>query len=107
KIAVQYLHNLIIICSDCSELAKKSGQFFVIIYCIHINFYGLYRLLKDASRNKMCLYTYPRLVKEGKELGVSLCIQVDGIPMYRRINLWFPSCFPNLFSVFLFHNNPF
>lgn len=52
----------------------------------------------------MCLYTYPRLVKEGKELGVFLCIQVNGIPMYGRVILRFSPCFPKLFTVLFFHN---
>src|SRR5690606_1081570 len=76
----------------------------MIFYCIHINFYGLYRLLKDAGCNEMRLYTYPRLVKEGKELGVFLCVQINGVPMYGRIILRFSPCFPNLFSVLFFHN---
>src|SRR5690554_6506746 len=52
----------------------------------------------------MCLYTYPRLVKKGKEFGIFLCIQVNRIPMYGRVVLRFSPCLPNLFTVLLFHN---
>src|SRR5690606_37536331 len=69
-----------------------------------INFYGLYRFLKDTGCDEMCLYIHTRLVKQGKELGVFLCIQVNGIPIDCRVVLRFSPCFPKLFTVLFFHN---
>src|SRR5690606_39940140 len=40
------------------------------IDCIHINFYGLDWLLKNAGCNKMCHYFHSRLLEQRKELCI-------------------------------------
>ena len=95
----KYLHDLVVIHPNRSELAVKIGEPRVKIDCIHINLYGLDWLLKDASCNEMCHYFHSRLLEKCKEFGIFFVrktkyITVDAWVCFRFV----PPLFCSFFS---------
>src|SRR5690606_24234638 len=81
-----------------SELAVKIGQPRMKIDCIHINFYGLYWLLKDAGCNKMCHYFHSRLLEKCKEFGIFFVRKTK----YITVDAWVCFRLAPTFVLFLF-----
>jgi len=103
EIAVKYLHDLVVIHANRSELAVKIGQPRMKIDCIHVNFYGLDWLLKDASCNKMRHYFHSRLLEQRKELCIFHVVETNRITVDGRVFLRLATNFVCSVSFVVFH----
>lgn len=68
------------------------------IDCIHINFYGLDWLLKNAGCNKMCHYFHSRLLEQCKEFGIFFVRKTK----YITVDAWVCFRLAPTFVLFLF-----